>query len=507
MIASRNAQPRRRAVALALAALVAALSLSCALLGSPTPFALPAASATPSSAQATATAASKPAPTQTPSAQPIATATPSPEATLPATATVTPSPTTATAERISFQAGSTYFDLVDRLAAGEVRRYAIGISAGQYLELSVTPLVGDALTFSLVGGDGTVVRANGDPFYKGTVPSTQDYVLTITNSGGAVDFGLSLMIPVRITFEPGATTARLATTQAPDGVRAYVIRALGGQVMTARATATQGHVILMVLGVDGTVLQTDGPQSAVFSSNLNTTQDYLILVRASAGPEAKYTLDVSIPPLGGPASTPEPIVATRISFAPGATEHTVNGTIPAGGARAYVLGAREGQLMEVTLWPASGVSMSITGADGVVLMPQGTGFFRGVLPKTQDYTVRLTAGSEAVTYNVTVMLAVRVTFASGATSAEATASLPPFTTGHYVIRALGGQTMTVEATTTQGQVMLIVYGADGIVLQTDHSGSSTFSGVLPSTQDYLIDVRSVGSVTAAVTLRFIIPPR
>ncbi len=40
-------------------------------------------------------------------------------------------------------------------------------------------------------------------------------------------------------------------------------------------------------------------------------------------------------------------------------------------------------------------------------------------------------------------------------------------------------------------MILIVYGADGTVLQSDHAGSATFSGVLPSTQDYLIDVRSM----------------
>lgn len=508
--------PRRRAAALALTGLIAVFALSCALLDRPTPIAVPTAvgasataspaAETPSTDAGQATATAQPSETAAPATATVApdTATPSPAA------TATSSPATATAaaiERISFASGSTYFDLVGKLAANEVRRYALGIAGGQHLELSVTPLEGEALTFSLVGADGTVVYPDGDPFFKGTVPTTQDYVLTITNRGGAVDFGLSLMIPVRITFAPGETAAELETTQTAQTVRAYVIRGLGGQVMTARATATQGKVIMMVVGVDGTVLQGDGPQSPQFSSNLNTTQDYLILVRAEPGADARYTLEVSIPPLGGPTATPEPITATRISFATGATEATVSGQVPANTTVAYGLRALEGQLMEVTLWPASGIAMSIVGADGQILMPQGTGFFRNVLPKSQDYTLRLTAGAEAVTYNVTVMLPVRVTFDGGATSAELTASLPPFTTGHYVIRALGGQTMIVEATTTSGQVILIVYGADGTVLQTDHSGSATFSGVLPSTQDYLIDVRSVGTATAATTLRFTIPPR
>ncbi len=446
--------PRRRAAALALTGLIAIFALSCALLDRPTPIAIPTAvgaSATASPAAETpatdagqATATAQPSETAAPA---TATATVAPDTATPSpAATATSSPATATAaaiERISFASGSTYFDLAGKLAANEVRRYALGIAGGQHLELSVTPLEGEALTFSLVGADGTVVYPDGDPFFKGTVPTTQDYVLTITNRGGAVDFGLSLMIPVRITFAPGETAAELETTQTAQTVRAYVIRALGGQVMTARATATQegDH--------DGGRRRWHRPAGRraaepQFSSNLNTTQDYLILVRAEPGADARYTLEVSIPPLGGPTATPEPITATRISFATGATEATVSGQVPANTTVAYGLRALEGQLMEVTLWPASGIAMSIVGADGQVLMPQGTGFYRGVLPKTQDYTLRLTAGAEAVTYNVTVMLPVQVTFNAGATSAELTASLPPFTTGHYVIRAMGGQTMTVE---------------------------------------------------------------
>jgi hypothetical protein len=336
------------------------------------------------------------------------------------------------------------------------------------------------------------------------VPTTQDYFLTLRNGGGAVDFGLSLMIPVRITFDPGATSAQLNADQAPASMRAYVVRAQAGQMMTAEARATQGQVILMVVGVDGTVLQSSNPQSAHFSSNLNTTQDYLLLVQSGPVTVARYTLDVAIPPLG--AATPTPGPATRINFASGATVHDVNGHLGIGETHTYVLGAQEGQLLEVTLWPVTNVAMSITGVDGQVLLPSGSGFFRGVLPRTQDYLLRVTAGSEAITYNATVMLPVRITFGPGATAAKMTTSVPPFETRHAVIRALGGQTLTVETTTTQGQVILIVYGTDGTVLQSDASGSSTFSGVLPSTQDYLIDVRSVGSVTAAVTLRFVIPP-
>jgi len=37
--------------------------------------------------------------------------------------------------------------------------------------------------------------------------------------------------------------------------------------------------------------------------------------------------------------------------------------------------------------------------------------------------------------------------------------------------------------------------------------AQVFKGAVLTTQDYLIDVRSVGTTTAATTLRFTIPPR
>ncbi len=66
--------------------------------------------------------------------------------------------------------------------------------------------------------------------------------------------------------------------------------------------------------------------------------------------------------------------------------------------------------------------------------------------------------------------------------------------------------MSVSVTSTQGPVILIVYGADGNVLMSDHAGASTFRGTLPTTQDYYIDTRSVGSDVVPFTLQVTIPP-
>jgi hypothetical protein len=55
-------------------------------------------------------------------------------------------------------------------------------------------------------------------------------------------------------------------------------------------------------------------------------------------------------------------------------------------------------------------------------------------------------------------------------------------------------------------VILIIFGKDGTVLISDHADASSWSGVLPSTQDYYIDVRAIDGTSANYVLTVTIPP-
>ncbi len=66
---------------------------------------------------------------------------------------------------------------------------------------------------------------------------------------------------------------------------------------------------------------------------------------------------------------------------------------------------------------------------------------------------------------------------------------------HYVLRALAGQTMEVIITSPNNDVLLTVYGADGVVLKRHAVGDPEWRGELPSTQDYFINAVSVGEET------------
>jgi heat shock protein HslJ len=84
----------------------------------------------------------------------------------------------------------------------------------------------------------------------------------------------------------------------------------------------------------------------------------------------------------------------------------------------------------------------------------------------------------------------RIAFATGATTATVTGHLEASQTDQYVLHALAGQTMTINLTFTSGKALLIVWGADGDVLLSDHAEATSFQQVLQTTQDYSIHVRN-----------------
>jgi hypothetical protein len=246
------------------------------------------------------TASPAPEPTPTP-APPIATPTPLPPAPtitpLPPMPTPTPAPAV---ERILFAPGATQATVDGYLPANGARAYVMGVAAGQFVELSATVgTAGQGLRFSIAGADGAVVKALGEAHVRTVVPSTQDYYVELVSDVGAVNYRLSVLIPVRIRFAPGATSATVTGSLEEGGVRHYVLRALAGQRMIVTPQTTTGQVGLVISGADGQVLLSGrvGQPGGVYDGILPTSQDYLVSVQAKGGIGADYTLEITIPPL------------------------------------------------------------------------------------------------------------------------------------------------------------------------------------------------------------------
>ena len=165
----------------------------------------------------------------------------------------------------------------------------------------------------------------------------------------------------RLEFSSGATSAVVQGHLAAGGVDQYVLRAQGGQVMTASVDPADGGVVLEIYGLedDQEVLRRDGRQTA-WQATLPTTQDYALNVVAIKG-DAPYTLQVTIPPLAQ---------ARRIQFPPGGTSAVMQGSLPATGIEEFLVATQAGQTMAVSVFsPLNDVVLEISGlSDGQPLL-------------------------------------------------------------------------------------------------------------------------------------------
>jgi len=205
--------------------------------------------------------------------------------------------------------------------------------------------------------------------------------------------------------------------------------------------------------------------------------------------------------------------ATRIRFQPGATSATVSGQLAPRQTHEYVLRASAGQVMQVVLWPSEGANLLIWGADGTPLKrwPEEEVGWQGILPKTQDYYIQVVALDQAVSYCLRATVFARIQFVRGATSATVSSPVQHCVpqgadvVGGYVLRASAGQTMRVTLTSPNHNVYLTIVGADGVPLKYYDDWSTSWEGVLPSTQDYYLLPVSVGDDTRVTMTVWISP--
>jgi hypothetical protein len=103
---------------------------------------------------------------------------------------------------IIFDVNGTYKDVSDSIPAGSSKTYSINASKGQVTSISVLPLIPAGgwgyIHMQIKGADGTLLcpqAPNTDcAFWRGTLPSSQNYFVTVTPEGDAVNFILRVAI-------------------------------------------------------------------------------------------------------------------------------------------------------------------------------------------------------------------------------------------------------------------------------------------------------------------------
>lgn len=413
---------------------------------------------------------------------PAATATPLPvipTATLPVpTATAALPTNTPEPVRITFAPGATSSTIQGNLGPQSVDRYVLSAQANQLMEVNVTATAPNVRLFVL-GSDGVVLKSGliGPPSFRGVLPTTQDYLIFVTADGQATPYTLSIAIPQRLSFAPNATQIGLDSSYPATGEQYYVLRASEGQLMDLQLMTPASSAMLAIYGVDGAVLKLAAVGGPFFRGTLPATQDYI--VRVAGPPAAPYSLSVLIP--------------QRIAFATGATSAVVEGDLAPQESRAYVVHIAAGQTLDVrAVVPPESVRLVIYGVDGDVLRSgmAGTPDYRGQVRSTQDYVISVSAAQQ-VHYVMTVIIPVRITFQPGAISGTVQGVVQVGATNSYLVGASAGQAMSVTLTSPVG-LLLGIEGNNGTLLKAPNSVGLAWQGVLPTTQDYWINVLSAG---------------
>jgi LysM repeat protein len=100
----------------------------------------------------------------------------------------------------------------------------------------------------------------------------------------------------------------------------------------------------------------------------------------------------------------------------------------------------------------------------------------------------------------------RLQFAPGATSATVAGRTTPAAPQRYVVRAQGGQTLTVSLETRGEASYIAVLNPRGENMAGAGGPIHQWSGTLPTTGDYTIEVRATGAAPADFRLTVTIPP-
>lgn len=189
-----------------------------------------------------------------------------------------------------------------------------------------------------------------------------------------------------------------------------------------------------------------------------------------------------------PSLTP---VASAIVFSPGTTAGVVNGSLQAGEIKSYTLAASQYQPMILILDSTYGdYYLGVKAPDGSTLLDPANHWNRWqwLLPQTGNYTIQVVANTRSEAFTLTAKVAQVVSFASGSNSVTLNGSTINGFLVSYAFYCSNGQTMDAALNVPSTSAYLDIFGiASGALLEPSVKANH-WSGVLPSTQSYIVEV-------------------
>jgi len=314
---------------------------------------------------------------------------------------------------------------------------------------------------------------------------------------------LPSFIPSGITKTPISTSEEkfegTATALGYDATATAIMKGANPTALSQSANATGTAMAYNALAT------AQAANATAQAGSANATSLALAVSATTLAQAATLTAQAIPPTLPPPPPLPPLETMVRISFPSGATSASVAGILKKNSPIDYGLRALQGQTMIISVSsPGDNVYLGVTGlTDGIPLLRTvaGSTQFSGVLPLTQDYRLTLIAPVQKSSFNMQAIIPARIKFQPGAISATLQGKVIERSVNHYLLNAMSGQNMTVNIFSPYSDVFITIYGVqDGIPLVRSVAEATTWSGILPNTQDYMIEAVSVGG-TANYTLQ------
>ena len=198
--------------------------------------------------------------------------------------------------RIDFAEGATTYETMGNIPGGSSISFLVSAEQDQFLMVDVGSRNLDVY-LEVSGAFDHVVLVDSSVHlttWQGFLPTTQDYEITLTASGGDSNYDLVVTIPAVIKFSPGAISAAVQGSVTGGQNVHYMLYALAGQTMSVKIHSANNDVLLTLYGIDdGQPLVRSASGATEWSGVLSRSQ-YFMIITVSSGSPSQYLLDITI---------------------------------------------------------------------------------------------------------------------------------------------------------------------------------------------------------------------
>ena len=334
--------------------------------------------------------------------------------------------------------------------------------------------------------------ANKLTHWQGLLPNTEIYTILVTGGVTAENYTLTAKVAQPISFPAESNSITLKGNTAKGYVCSYGLNGSAGQTMTATLNVPSSTATIDIFGIATGSLLSSTARSSTWTGILPQTQDYVIEVIPTNGQVVNYSLTVSIGPTAG-----------AIVMETGTTAAEVKGAIQSGQIITYTLDAGQSQPMILIMdSPNNDVTLGVFEPNGNMLLNPANQWTRwqGLLPQTELYRIQVIGGATTENYTLTAKVAQLVNFATGTNSITLNGTTVNGYVFSYAFSCSTNQTMTATLNVSSSTAYLDIFGLSSGTILNSSDKATTWTGVLPQTQDYVIEVVPNNGLTVNYSL-------